>query len=115
MTHRTHDFPLVYWADNMEELDAEIARLAIVCGIRILEPGAIGRVLQSDAAICGAENDIAFVKLRNLLKVHLALREKSVDEFGPAQTAQLERIVIDRLARRFPHLLGDNPGAKPSF
>jgi hypothetical protein len=72
-------------------------------------------VLQNDASVCGAENAIAFGKLRNLLKVHLAMREKSVDEFGPAQTAQLEAFVIDRLEMRFPHLLGDNPAAKPSF
>jgi hypothetical protein len=107
MTERTHDLPLAFWENNLEELDGEIARLAMLCEIRILEPGALQRVLQKDASVCGTDNPIAFAKLRGLLMMHLAIREKSVDVFGAATTARVEDYVIDRLKQRFPHLKGE--------
>jgi len=75
MAERVHDLPLAFWANNLEELDREIARLATLCQIRILEPGAIQRVLQKDASVCGTDNPIAFAKLRDLLMLHFAIRE----------------------------------------
>ena len=107
MSSRTHDLPLAFWESNLEELDGEIARLAMLCGIRILEPGAVQRVLQKDASLCGTDNPIAFAKLRGLLMMHLAIREKSVALFGPATTARVEDYVIDRLKQRFPQLKGE--------
>jgi len=107
MPTHTHDLPLAFWENNLEELDGEIARLAMLCEIRILEPGVFKRVLQKDASVCGSENPIAFAKLRGLLMMHLAIREKSVDAFGQAVTARVEDYVIDRLRQRFPHLSGD--------
>ena len=106
MAERPLDLPLAYWESNLEELDGEIARLAMLCEIRILEPGTVQRVLQNDAAACGTENPIAFAKLRALLMMHLAIREKSVDVFGQAATARVEDYVIDRLKQRFPNLKG---------
>jgi hypothetical protein len=41
MTKRSRDLPSAWWADNFEELDAEIVRLAVVCQIPILQPGMI--------------------------------------------------------------------------
>ena len=107
MTEHTHDLPLAFWENNLEELDGEIARLAMLCDIRILEPGAFQRVLQKDASLCGTDNPIAFAKLRGLLMMHLAIREKSVRLFGPATTARVEDYVIDRLKKRFPQLKGE--------
>lgn len=107
MTEQTHDLPLAFWENNLAELDGEIARLAMLCEIRILEPGVIQRVLQKDASVCGTDNSIAFAKLRALLMLHLAIREKSVDAFGQAVTARVEDSVIDRLRKRFGSLLGD--------
>jgi hypothetical protein len=106
MAQRPLDLPLAYWESNLEELDGEIARLAMLCEIRILEPGAIPRVLQNDASVCGTENPAAFTKLRALLMMHLAIREKAVDVFGQVATARVEDYVIDRLKLRFPHLKG---------
>ena len=107
MSSRTHDLPLAFWENNLEELDGEIARLAMLCGIRILEPGVFQRVLQKDASLCGTENPIAFAKLRGLLMMHLAIREKSVAVFGPATTARVEDYVLERLKKRFPQLKGE--------
>jgi hypothetical protein len=107
MTDKIHDLPLAWWENNLEELDGEIARLATLCEIRILEPGVIQRVLQKDTSVCGTDNAIAFAKLRSLLMMHFAIREKSVDAFGQAETAMVEDYVIDRLKQRFPHLKGE--------
>ena len=107
MPAHSHDLPLAFWENNLEELDGEIARLAMLCEIMILEPGTFQRVLQNDASACGTENPIAFAKLRALLMMHLAIREKSVDVFGQAATARVEDYVIDRLKQRFPQLGGE--------
>jgi len=120
MANHPLDLPLAYWESNLEELDGEIARLAMLCSVRIFEPGTLQRVLDNDAAVCGTDNRIAFAKLRALLMMHLAIREKSVDVFGQAATARVEDFVIDRLRQRFPDLGGEKlqpdtsiPGSRP--
>ena len=111
MAEHPLDLPLAFRENNLEERDAEIARLAMLCEIRILEPGAFQRVLQSDASVCGTENPIAFAKLRALLMMHLAIREKSVESFGQARTMAIEDYVIERLRKSFPDLPGKWPPA----
>lgn len=107
MAKPTHDLPPAWWANNLEELDEEIARLAVLCEIKLLQPGVIQRVLHRDALVCGTENPVAFAKLHDLLMMHLAIRLKVVDVFGEAETASIEAYVVDRLKKRFGHLLGD--------
>jgi hypothetical protein len=97
------------WADDLEEVDREIARLVHICQVSIFEPGVIGRVLKNDASVCGAPNPIAFRKLHELLMLHFAIREKSAESFGQAQTAALENYVIERLRKSFPDLPGGWP------
>lgn len=103
---RPHDLPPAWWADNLEELDGEIARLGVLCQVQLLQPGAIQRVLQRDGTVCGTENPLAFTKLHDLLMVHAAVRQKSVGVFGQEQTALIERYVVDRLKERFGDRLG---------
>ena len=99
----------VLWNEDLEEVDREIARLATICQVRILEPSVIRRVLQKDATVCGTQNPLAFRKLHDLLMLHLAIREKSADSFGQAQTAAIEDYIIERLKKSFPDLAGDWP------
>ena len=99
------------WAEDLEEVDREIARLAVLCQVRVLEPGVIGRVLKNDASVCGTTNPMAFRKLHDLLMLHLAIREKAADSFGQAQTAALEDYVIERLRKSYPDLTGAWPPA----
>jgi len=106
MATPTHDLPPVWWANNLEELDEEIARLAVLCQIKLLQPGMIQRVLNRDAMVCGTENPVAFAKLHGLLMMHLAIRQKAVDVVGQAETASIEALVVDRLQKRFGDLLG---------
>ena len=99
------------WTEGLEEVDREIVRLALLCQVRILEPGVIARVLKNDASVCGTSNPAAFRKLRDLLMVHLAIREKAVDSFGQAQAAAMEDYVVERLRKSFPDLAGKWPPA----
>ena len=101
----------VLWTEDLEEVDREIARLAALCQVRVLQPGVIRRVLQKDASVCGSPNDRAFRKLHDLLMLHLAIREKAVDSFGQAQTAAMEDYVIERLRTSFPDLPGGWPAS----
>jgi hypothetical protein len=102
------DLPPAWWAENLEALDREIARLAMLCQVRILEPGVITRVLQRDASVCGTDNPAAFEKLQGLIKMHLAVREKAVNALGQSKTVAIEDYVIERLRKSFPEL-GDGP------
>ena len=106
MAKPTHDLPPVWWANNLEELDEEIARLASLCEIKLLQPGVIQRVLHRDAMVCGTDNPVAFAKLRDLLMMHLALRAKVADVYGQKETAAIEEYVVERLQKRFGELLG---------
>lgn len=106
MPERPHDLPAAWWANNLEELDGEIARLGVLCGIELLQPGVIQRVLQNDSSVCSTENPAAFAKLHNLLLLHAVIRAKSVDLFGPDQTAMIEGYVVERLKKRFGDALG---------
>lgn len=97
------------WTENLEEVDREIAKLAVLCQVNLLQPGIIERVLKKDTSVCGAPNDTGFRKLRELILLHLGIREKSLDSFGAAQTVAIERYVMERLRKSFPDLLGGWP------
>jgi len=97
-------YAIAWWAENLEALDREIARLAMLCQVKLLEPGIIARVLHKDASVCGADNARAFARLHDLLIMHLALREKSAAHVGPSQTTAIEDHIVTRLTESFPEL-----------
>jgi hypothetical protein len=98
-------------ATNLEEIDRELARLAGLCRLRLLQRGVVERVLQRDDSVCGTDNPIAFTKLRNLLMLHFAVRAKSAEQMGQRETAAIESYVVARLAKSFPELAADWPPA----
>jgi hypothetical protein len=105
-----HDLPPALWAENLDELDREIARMAMLCQVKLLERGVLTRVLKNDTSVCGTDNSAAFEKLHGLLKLHLALREKSIESLGQTRTQAIEDYVVERLKKSFPEL-GDWPPA----
>lgn len=109
MSHPKDSVYRMLWSEDLEEVDREIARLALVCQVRILEPGVLSRVLHQDHSVCGAQNPLAFRKLRDMLMLHMAIREKSAESFGQAQTAAIEDRIIDRLRKAHPELGGPWP------
>jgi hypothetical protein len=64
-----------------------------------------------DPAVCATPNPRAFAKLRDLLMMHMEIRQKSVDTVGQAQTAAIEDYVIDGVRKCFPDVLGKWPPA----
>ena len=38
MNPKTNDLPAAWWLQNLDEIDLEIARLATLCRVRILDP-----------------------------------------------------------------------------
>jgi len=97
-------YAIAWWEDNFEEIDREIARLAMLCRVRLLEPGTIARVVHKDATVCGTDNPRAFQRLHDLLIMHLLLRDKSAGELGAARLAAIEEQIAGRLAQSFPDL-----------
>lgn len=102
-------YQVAWWERNLEEVDREVARLALLCRVSILDAGVIDRVLQKDTSVCGADNRIAFQKLRSLLMLHFAVRGKSADALGQAETAAIETYIIERLTEAFPDLAAKWP------
>jgi hypothetical protein len=109
MSQRESEFGAAWWSQSLEEVDREVARLAGLCRIRILEPGVIERVLQDDAAVCGTPNPVAFDKLRNALMMHYHLRDNAAAALGEAKAAALVRQTVERLKARFGAALGEFP------
>ena len=109
MNRKQDPYQVAWWERNLEEVDREVARLARLCRVSILHPGVIDRVLQNDMSVCGADNRIAFQKLRKLLMLHFAVRGKSADQLGQAETAAIEISVVERLMKSFPDLAAKWP------
>jgi hypothetical protein len=110
MTEPQDPVAIAWWAAKLDDLDREIVRLAQLCQVRILDPGVIERVLHKDAGVCGTANQVAFAKLHDLLMMHLAIRDRSADALGQAQTAAIEADIVERLRKSFPDL-GNYPPA----
>ena len=98
-----------WWAKNLDEVDREIARLATICNVRILDPGVIERVLRNDASVCGSQNPLAFSKLRSALKMHYHVRDKAMGVLGEAGTARVVADIVESLRQRFGERLGGPP------
>jgi hypothetical protein len=98
-------------AKSLDDIDSEIARLALLCKVRILDPGVAERVVRNDASVCGTNNPVAFGKLHNMLSMHFGVRDSVADAHGDASVSRVEQQVIDRLRARFPTLADEWPSA----
>ena len=98
-----------WWAKNLDDVDREVARLATICNVRILDPGVIERVLRDDASVCGSRNPLAFGKLRSALMMHYHVRDKALGALGEAGTARVVAEIVESLRQRFGERLGGPP------
>lgn len=96
------------WTKHFEEIDLEIARLAVMMDIPILNPGVIDRILGNDASVCGKEKPKAFAELRAMLMMHAADEVKAI---GALEADELVRGVVERLRERIGSRLGNRPAA----
>jgi hypothetical protein len=96
-----------FWGGQLNEVDKEVARLASICRVKLLNPGVIQRVIGNDASVCGVSNKLAFDKLRTALLIHYAVMEKSFEGLGVDETRKLVDVIVARLKERFGDTLGN--------
>jgi hypothetical protein len=97
------------WSKHLVEIDKEIARLALLCKVPLLDPGVIERVLHNDSLVCGTQNERAFTKLRELLMVHYSVRDRAIESLGTEETNEIVQEIIARLRARIGDKLGTPP------
>ena len=95
-----------FWGRPIEDLMTEIGREALICDVKLLNPGMIEAVLHNNEAATGSTNPAAFKKLRELLMMGLIVREKAVEKIGPEDVAQITAAVREHLKGRFGDQLG---------
>lgn len=95
-----------WWSKNLDDVDREVARLASICKVRLLDPGVIDRVLKNDATVCGAPNKTAFDKLRNALMMHYHVRGKAVQAVGETATQDMINEIVENIKKRLGNQLG---------
>lgn len=95
-----------WWAGQLDDIDEEVARLCMICNIKILEPGVIARVIKGDESVCGSTNKVAFKKLRDAVGIHYAVREKSSEYVGEDATMRSLEAIVERLRKKYGDRLG---------
>jgi hypothetical protein len=104
------NYPHERWFKHFEAIDLEIAQLAILCKVPLLDDGVIERVLKNDTLVCGTQNQRAFDKLRQLLMMHYSVREQALVTLGEAETLKVVGEVVARLRKRVGDKLGGAAG-----
>jgi hypothetical protein len=102
----THDLSSRWHESQLGPVDEEIAKLAAICKISILDPGIVERVVAGDASL-NRVNDKAFQKLRRLVALHYALTNDSIQALGPKESGKILDAIRERLRKRFD--LGGDP------
>ncbi len=101
----------LWWAASLDDADREIARLATLCNVRILDTRVIKRVLRDDVSVCGVRDPRAFAKLRNTLITHYHLRETTLEALDEAGTASVVETIVESLCRRIGERARTSPVA----
>ncbi len=96
-----HEFGSGWYQRQLEPVDQEIARLANICGIALLDPGVVERVVNGDTVVCSKPNPLAFEKLRGLIKMHYMLKCESVLALGPEKSQEMLETIREGLRDRY--------------
>jgi len=93
-----------HFKDDLEAIDLEVGRLAMMCGVSLLQPGVVEAIFHDDRRVCLVSNSVAWHKLRGLLILHFHVVASSVELDGGATAAEILRHsaakVRDRLQPR---------------
>jgi hypothetical protein len=95
-----------WWGGQLDQIVEEIARLCAICNIRFLDPGVIPRIIKGDESVCGSPNKIAFKKLRDVLGIGYAVREKSSKYVGEDATLRSIQVIVERLQEKYGDRFG---------
>lgn len=100
MIRHEERFTPEHWEGLLKGIDLEVAQLAIVCRVPLLQPGIAERVLASDPTVCDSSNDVALAKLRDLLLMHFVVSKHMDAELGHDEAALVAAHVREQLAPR---------------
>jgi hypothetical protein len=94
------------WRHQFSEVDREIAKMASLCSVDLLDRTQVRRVLDNDATVCRSGNALAFEKLNTLVKAHYLLRDRAAGQMGQASTQAVIDDVVAELIRKFSAATG---------
>lgn len=77
---------LEHYHRELDNIVHEIAQLADLCNLRLLQPGMVDAILRNDKSLCPEGNRLAFDKLRGLLVLAYKVIDESVTEIGAVET-----------------------------
>ncbi|HEY6644085.1 hypothetical protein [Povalibacter sp.] len=95
------EFGNQWYEKQLGTVDEEIARLATICQIRMLDAGIIERVVAGDESVCGRRTPKAFRQLRSLVGVHYSLTSDSLQSLGEDESVRILTTIRERLGKRF--------------
>jgi hypothetical protein len=95
-----------WWGSQLDNVMTEIARQAVICDVKLLDPGVIEAVLHNDATACGSTNPIAFKKMRDMLMMGFVVKEKAFDRLGAAEADAIVKELRAALEKRLGGKLG---------
>ncbi|MBP0597471.1 hypothetical protein J8I26_05115 [Herbaspirillum sp. LeCh32-8] len=88
------------WSQDLEDLDMEIVRQAVICQVRLFDPGVIGHVLNNNTLVCGDHHPTAFETLRGLLYLHFEMQKELTAAYGISSAEQIIHRVREHLLPR---------------
>lgn len=95
-----------WWGSQLDNVMTEIARQAVICDVKLLDPGVIEAVLHNDATACGSTNPIAFKKMRDMLMMGFVVKEKAFDRLGAHEADAIVKELRAALEKRLGGKLG---------
>ena len=100
------EYRIKRWGTHIDGIMTEIGRQALICKVRLLDPGVIDAVLKGNDSVCGARNPVSFKKLKNLLEMGFLVKENAYDKLGTLEAEALVTAVRETLRERFGDKLG---------
>lgn len=88
------------FTQELESINMEIARLAQLCGVHLLEPGVAEAVLRGDTHVCNQDNPIAWDKMRGLLVLHYHVVTEAAATDGVDSAAESVRRAFESVRER---------------
>lgn len=79
---------------ELAAIDLEIARLAQLCDVPLLQPGVAEAVLRGDTSLCNQNNEIAWQKMRGLLVLHYHVVQEAAATDGVEAAAESVRLAL---------------------
>lgn len=99
-------FSSEHWEKLLGDIDLEIVQTAVMCHVRLLDPGVAEAVLNRDPLVWHDRDEAGLTKLRGLLAMHFTAERQIADCIGPEQSAQIATRVREHLRARVGDQLG---------